>query len=124
MMDFCNEAYYLFFSTLANRTRLAIIDLLKGGPKSIAEIAKVLEQSQDVVSGNLKQLEKCVFVTSAGSGSAQLYSLNMEIIQPISHALEFHTAKHCPDLRRCIPEEKFREYMKKEAAKETFIEHE
>jgi DNA-binding transcriptional ArsR family regulator len=123
MKDFSNEAYYLFFSTLANRTRLAIIDVLKAGPKSISEISKALKQPHEIVSVNLKQLEKCVLVISEGSGNERLYSLNQEIIEPLSEALEFHTTKHCPGLRECILPEKLREYMKKEAAKETFIEH-
>jgi DNA-binding transcriptional ArsR family regulator len=124
MKDFSNEAYYLFFSTLANRTRLAIIDVLGDGPKNISEISAALKQKQDIVSVNLKPLEKCVLVISESSGNERLYSLNKEIIQPLSNALEFHTAKHCPGLRECIPQEKLREYMKKEATKETFIEHE
>jgi len=124
MKDFSNEAYYLFFSTLANRTRLAIIDVLKDGPKSVSEISSALKQGQDIVSANLKPLEKCALVISEGSGNIRLYSLNKEIIEPLSNALEFHTAKYCPGLRQCIPQEKLREYMKKEAIKETFIEHE
>ena len=35
MKEFSNEAYYLFFSTLANRTSLVIIDTLKEQPKTI-----------------------------------------------------------------------------------------
>jgi DNA-binding transcriptional ArsR family regulator len=124
MKDFSNEAYYLLFSTLANRTRLAIIDVLKDGPKSISEISAALKQEQDTVSANLKQLEKSVLVISESSRNDRLYSLNKEIIEPLSHVLEFHTAKHCPTLRECIPQEKLREYMKKEAAKGIFIEHE
>jgi DNA-binding transcriptional ArsR family regulator len=121
MKDFSNEAYYLFFSTLANRTRLAIIDVLKDGPKSISEISAALEQGQDIISANLKLLEKCVLVISESSGNDRIYSLNKEIAEPLSQVLEFHTAKHCPGLSECIPQEKLRDYMKKEATKETFI---
>jgi len=124
MKDFSNEAYYLFFSTMANRTRLAIIDVLKDGPKNTSEIAAALKQGQSTVSANLNQLEKCVVVKSVSSGNVRLYSLNKEIVGPLSDILEFHMAKHCPGLRECISQEKLREYMKKEATKETFIEHE
>ena len=124
MKDFSNEAYYLFFSALANRTRLAIIDVLKDDPKNISEISAALKQGQDIVSANLKLLEKRVLVISESSGNDRLYSLNKEIIEPLSDALEFHTARHCPGLMECIPQEKLRDYIKKEAAKETFIEHE
>jgi DNA-binding transcriptional ArsR family regulator len=124
MNGFSNEAYYLFFATLANRTRLAIIDVLRDGPKNVSEISTALKHNQSVIAANLEKLEKCVLVISETSGNERLYSLNQEIIEPLSEALEFHTAKHCPGLRVCIPPEKLREYMKKEAAKETFIEHE
>jgi DNA-binding transcriptional ArsR family regulator len=124
MKNFSNEAYYLLFSTLANRTRLAIVDVLEDGPKNISEISAVLKQEQGIVTANLKQLEKCVLVISENSGNNRLYCLNKEIVEPLSHVLELHMAKHCPGLRECIPQEKLREYMKKEAAKETFIEHE
>ena len=123
MKDFSNEAYYLFFSALANRTRLALIDVLKDGSKSISQISAALKQGPDMVSSNLKQLEKCVIVISETSGNERLYSLNKEVMGPLSNVLEFHTAKHCPKLSECIPQEKLRDYMKREAAKETFIEH-
>ena len=46
MKDFCKEAYHMIFCALANRTRLAIIDVLKDGPKSISEISIALEQEE------------------------------------------------------------------------------
>lgn len=124
MKDFSNEAYYLFFSTLANRTRLAIVDILREGTKSTSEISAALNQDSEIVAANLKQLEKCAIIISESSGNQRLYRLNMEIIDPISNALEFHSSKHCPGLKECIPQDKLREYLKKEAEKETYIEHE
>ena len=123
MKEFSNEAYYLIFSTLANRTRLAIIDTLRELPKTITEISTAIKQEQTIVSANLKQLEKCAIVISKISENKQLYSLNREIVEPLAHVLELYTAKHCPGLSECISQEKLKEYMKKEAAKETFIEH-
>jgi predicted transcriptional regulator len=122
MENFANEAYYLFFSTLSNRTRLAIIDVLKEGPKNISGISKALEQDETTVAYNLNRLEHSALLRSAGSGKEKLYSLNMEIVEPLSELLAFHTSKYCPNLKNCIPPEKLKEYMKKEAAKETFIE--
>ena len=124
MEEFCNEAYYLIFSTLANRTRLAIIDVLKDGRKSISEISAALEQEENIISHNLKPLEKSAVVLSEGSGKKKLYSLNREIIAPLSELLAFHVSKYCPGFKECIPVEKLRKYMKAEAAKITYIEHE
>jgi DNA-binding transcriptional ArsR family regulator len=123
MEDFSNEAYYLFFSTLANRTRLAIIDVLKEGPKSLSGVSEALEQEETIVAYNLKLLESSSLLRSEISGKEKLYSLNMEVFAPLSELLSFHTNKYCPSLKRCIPPEKLKAYMKREAAKETFIEH-
>ena len=124
MENFSNEAYYLFFSTLANRTRLAIIDVLREGPKNLSGISAALEQDETTVSYNVKLLDHSAFLRSEGSGKEKLYSLNREIVEPLSDLLAFHTSKYCPNLKNCIPPDKLKEYMKKEAAKETFIEHE
>jgi DNA-binding transcriptional ArsR family regulator len=121
MKDFSNEAYFLLFSALANRTRLAIIDVLKDSPKSVSEISAALKQEQDTVVANLKPLEQSALVISTSFGNERLYSLNKEIIEPLADLIEFHTAKHCPGLRACIPQEKLREYMKKEAEKWTYV---
>ena len=121
MKDFSNESYYLIFSTLANRTRLAIIDILKDSPRSISEIAAKLKIEKEVVTVNLEPLEKCALVLSETSEDKELWSLNKEMMEPLSHILELHTAKHCPGLRVCIPQAKLKEYMKQEAARDTYI---
>ena len=123
MKPFSNEAYYLFFSTLANRTRLAVIDVLSEGPKTLAEISKALEQNEKTIAHNLKFLEGCMIVTSQKSKGKQRYSLNKEIIEPLSEILSFHVSKYCPGLEKCIPPKKLKEYLKQEAAKTTYIEH-
>jgi predicted transcriptional regulator len=123
MEGFSNEAYYLFFSVFANRTRLAIIDVLKEGPKNISSISNALEQEETIVAHNLRLLESSSLLRSESSGKETLYSLNMEVFAPLSELLTFHTSKYCPNLKTCIPPEKLKAYMKKEAAKETFIEH-
>ncbi|MGA2681037.1 MAG: ArsR family transcriptional regulator [Candidatus Bathyarchaeia archaeon] len=123
MEGFSNEAYYLFFSTLANRTRLAIIDVLREGPKNISGISTALEQEETIIAHNLKVLERSALLRSESYGKEKLYSLNMEVFAPLSELLTFHTNTYCPNLKSCIPPEKLEAYMKKEAAKETFIEH-
>jgi DNA-binding transcriptional ArsR family regulator len=123
MEDFSNEAYYMFFSALANRTRLAILDVLKDGDKTASEIASALKHEPEVILENLKVLEHCIIIRSDGSGKEKRYSLNKEVLEPLSETLAFHTSKHCPGLTKCIPEDKLREYMKQEAAKKMYVEH-
>jgi DNA-binding transcriptional ArsR family regulator len=123
MEAFSNEAYYLFFSALANRTRLAIIDVLKEDAKTVSEISKALKQEQEIVRQNLEVLEHCIVVRSEGSGKEKRYALNKEVLGPLSEILAFHTSKYCPGLKECVPEEKLKKYMKQEAAKKMYIEH-
>ena len=124
MKEFSNDAYYLIFSTLANRTRLAVIDTLREGAKTASEIAASLEQDRKVISHNLEPMIRCALVLQTGSGKEELYRLNKEIAEPLSELLEFHVDKYCPGFEKCVPAEKLREYLKAEAAKTTYIEHE
>ncbi|HIE18592.1 TPA: ArsR family transcriptional regulator, partial [Candidatus Bathyarchaeota archaeon] len=57
-----SKACYLFFSTLSNPTRLAILELLREGPKNVTQMAEVLNQDQSMISHNLKSLIRCSFV--------------------------------------------------------------
>ncbi len=123
MDDFSNEAYYLFFLALANRTNLAIIDSLKDKPKTTSEIARELKQDETVVLRRLEQLEHCALVLPQTAEGEKRYALNLEVIEPLSETLKFHTSKYCPNQTSCIPPEKLHDYLKKEAQKETYVEH-
>jgi DNA-binding transcriptional ArsR family regulator len=114
----------MIFSALANRTRLAIIDTLRDGGKTLSEIAEALEQEETLVEENLKTLVRCAIVSSQDAGTDRLYSLNRELLEPLSELLVFHIDKHCPGYRECITSEKLKEHMKAEAAKTAYIEHE
>ena len=123
MRPFSNEAYYLLFFALANRTRLAIIDVLKDCPKTVLEISEILDLGESTITNTLKPLEDCMIVNLQKTGKENLYSLNKEIIEPLSEILSFHVNKYCHGLEKCIPPSKLKEYMKQEAAKMTYIEH-
>jgi len=123
-MEFSNEANYLFFSTLASHTRLAILDVLREDPKRLAEISDTLNLEQALVAKNLDKLDHVGLILLEGSGDEKRYVVNKEIIEPLSELLDFHANKYCPGLTECIPPEKLKEYMKKEAAKVMYIGHE
>ena len=123
MKPFSNEAYYSFFSALANRTRLAIIDIIKDDPRTALDISNALEQEEETIVHNLSVLEKCVIVNSQKSGNKTFYHLNKEIVEPLSEMLSFHVNKYCPGLEKCVPPEKLKQYMKHEAEKIMFIKH-
>ena len=53
------DVCYGFFSTLANPTRIAILERLQDGPMNVSRVAALLDLEQSMVSHNLKLLEKC-----------------------------------------------------------------
>ena len=58
------DVCYGFFSTLANPTRIAILERLRDGPLNVSGLATLLEHEQSMISHNLKVLEKCNFLSS------------------------------------------------------------
>jgi predicted transcriptional regulator len=103
---------------------LAIIDVLKESPKTLAEVSDALNLEEALVAENLDKLEHCALILSEVSDGEKRYVANKEIIEPLDGILAFHASKHCPGLTECIPQGKLKEYMKKEAAKVTYIGHE
>ena len=118
------ETCHLFFSTLANPTRLAILEILSDGPKNVAEISEALMQEQSMISHNLKPLEACAFVFSEKKGREHVYSLNKEIIEPLFKLFAFHDSKYCPSGRACLTRKNFARHKKEEASKGLYIAHE
>jgi DNA-binding transcriptional ArsR family regulator len=92
---------YGFFSTLANPTRLAIIELLYEKPRSVTELVEELGQEQSMVSHNLRPLTRCKFVKRRRDGKNNVYHLNHETIDPILAAIENHAEKYCGNGSLC-----------------------
>jgi DNA-binding transcriptional ArsR family regulator len=124
-MKFCStETCHLFFSTLANPTRLAILETLTEEPKNVAQIAQELQQEQSMISHNLKPLQECAFVFSWKNGREHVYYVNNEIIEPLFHLFNFHESKYCPNGRVCLTKKGIKLHKKKQASKEFYINHE
>ena len=73
LTDLC----YGFFSTLANPTRLAILEKLRGNPMNVTSLAEAIGQEQSMISHNLKTLERCNLVHSERKGKEKVYSINV-----------------------------------------------
>jgi DNA-binding transcriptional ArsR family regulator len=97
-----NEACYQFFSTLANPTRIAILELLQEGTKNVTQISKALNQEQSMISHNLKLLERCRFIFSERKKKEHVYSLNKELVEKLFKAFTFHAKKYCPTGGKCL----------------------
>lgn len=111
-----SETCYLFFSALANPTRLAILELLRDGPKNVTEIAETLDLEQSMISHNLKPLERCRFVLSERRKKERFYSLNKETMEPLFKMFAYHAEKHCPTGGKCLTGRGLRERKKKDAS--------
>ena len=92
------KPYELFFGTLANEQRLAIINVLRDSPKNVSQICRELKFNQTTVSHNLKRLKTCGFVFSKKNGKERIYSLNKDTIKPLMEIIDKHTDKFCKHL--------------------------
>jgi ArsR family transcriptional regulator len=61
--------------TLADSTRLAVLEILMEGPKHVTELNTVLGLDQSLLSHHLKVLRDASLVESVRDGKAVLYSL-------------------------------------------------
>ena len=59
-----SDVCYGFFSTLANLTRIAMLERLQDDPLNVSGLATLIGQEQSMISHNLKLLEKCNFISS------------------------------------------------------------
>ena|SRR3989344_3477429 len=90
----CNS-YNLFFETIANKTRLQILELLQIKPRSVSEICSQLKQEQSKISHSLKCLSSCHFIDVQKNGKKRIYSLNKETIVPLMRLVDAHVKRYC-----------------------------
>ncbi|KYH42293.1 MAG: Transcriptional regulator, ArsR family [Candidatus Bathyarchaeota archaeon B63] len=97
-----SETCYLFFSTLSNPTRLAILELLREGPKNVTQISKALNQEQSMISHNLRPLIRCGFVFVERRWKERIYSLNRETMEQVFKIFDSHAQKYCKTRGKCL----------------------
>ena len=97
-----SETCNLFFSTLSNPTRLAIIELLRKGPRNVTEISNALQQDQTMISHNLRPLTRCRFVFVERKWKERVYSINRETMEALFDMIQNHAKKYCPRKGRCL----------------------
>ncbi len=119
-----SETCHLFFSTLANPTRLAILELLRKGPRNVTSIAEELKLEQSLVSHNLRKLQRCNFVFAERKIKERFYTLNKETMEPVFKTFDFHAKKYCPTSGRCLTKKSLRKNRKKHAANRAYVIHE
>jgi len=117
------ETCYVFFKTLANPARLAILEILRDGSRNVTEISEELKQEQSMISHNLRALEKCGFVFSERRQKQRFYSLNKETMEPIFKTFKHHSEKYCPTGGKCLTAKGLREQRKKDASRQLRVTH-
>jgi len=66
------------FDALGDPNRRAIVEALRDGPRSVAEITAGMPISQPAVSRHLRLLKQAHLVTDEPAGARRLYRLNDE----------------------------------------------
>jgi DNA-binding transcriptional ArsR family regulator len=116
-----SETCYQFFSTLSNPTRLAILELLRDGPRNVTEISEALNQEQSMISHNLKPLERCRFVFSERKKKKRFYSLNKETTEKLFKIFSYHAKKYCPTEGKCLTNRGLQKQKKKDASSPLYV---
>jgi len=95
MKQTLREPYKQFFGTLANQTRIDIIEALQEKPQTISELAQKTKLEQSQISHNLKRLVECGFVTTEQNGREKTCTLNTTTIQPLLALMNKHMHNYC-----------------------------
>ncbi|HLD43647.1 MAG TPA: metalloregulator ArsR/SmtB family transcription factor [Candidatus Nanoarchaeia archaeon] len=95
------KSYETFFRTLADKSKLEIINLLSKGPKRVNELSQGLGFEQSRVSHNLKALRERGFVSVKRQGKAMVYSLDKRYIVPILKLIDKHVDQYYRHYCKC-----------------------
>jgi DNA-binding transcriptional ArsR family regulator len=74
---------------LGDRTRRAILERLRDGPKPVVEIARGLPVSRPAVSQHLKILKEAGLVVDRAEGNRRLYTVDADGLAALRSFLEF-----------------------------------
>src|SRR5262245_47101320 len=72
------------FRAIADPTRRAILDRLRGGPTAVNELASAFEQSRPAISKHLRILREARVVSEERHGRERLYRLEPDQLQEIA----------------------------------------
>jgi DNA-binding transcriptional ArsR family regulator len=81
-------AYEEVMAALADPTRRAVFERLRGGPRSVGDVASGLPVSRPAVSQHLRVLKEAGLVTERRAGTRRLYSVNGDGLAELRDYLE------------------------------------
>ncbi len=88
---------------IADPTRLAILDHLRTGPRSVSDIAVDFALAQPTVSAHVKQLRQAGLVTATRSGSRLELSVNTEALATLTGELNAMATTPGATMRSGVP---------------------
>jgi DNA-binding transcriptional ArsR family regulator len=94
-------SYVSFFKALSNGGRLAIVESLRRGPKSVSELGRALRMEQSRVSHGLRILHEWGLVSSRREGKSVVYSIDEENLSPILDGIDAYAARYGRKLCTC-----------------------
>jgi DNA-binding transcriptional ArsR family regulator len=83
-----SPAYEVVLDALGDRTRRAILQRLRDGPKPVVEIARGLPVSRPAVSQHLKILKAAGLVVDRAEGNRRLYTVDADGLAALRTFLE------------------------------------
>jgi DNA-binding transcriptional ArsR family regulator len=81
-------AYTTALAALADPTRRAVFERLRGGPMGVGEIAAELPVSRPAVSQHLKVLKQAGLVADEPRGTARIYRIHAEGLRELRDWLD------------------------------------
>lgn len=95
------QALARFFRVLGDPTRLAILELLLDGPRSVSELVEALGVSQSRVSNHLACLRWCRFVEAERRGRQVIYRVADPRVHTVVGNAAALAAEHEEHLATC-----------------------
>ncbi len=95
------ETYKRFFGTLADPTKLTILQSLEREPLTVSEICVVLDMEQSRVSHNLRTLKDLGFVSCTVEGRSRRYTLDEKTIKPLLALIQGHVDTYYKHYCKC-----------------------
>jgi len=97
------------FRAIADPTRRAILDRLRGGPTAVGSLAGDFEQSRAAISKHLRVLRDARLVFETRSGRERLYEIQPAPLQRVAGWIEGYRSfwqTNLTQLKRHLEEEK------------------
>ncbi len=80
--------YDLVLTAMSDPTRRAVLEILRDGPRSVADIARCLPVSRPAVSQHLKVLKQADLVFERRDGARRLYEVDAAGLEALKRYLE------------------------------------